>query len=87
MIAHARAADDRLQRAESVGDEVGVQIAFESILRNFFIIGEAVKAIPTEVLDTLFRGKEVIKSNRACNEAKTVSNSIENLRSPGRTSR
>jgi len=44
-----RAADDRLQRAESVGDEVGVQIAFESILRNLFIIGEDVKAIPTEV--------------------------------------
>lgn len=50
-IAHARAADERMQLAESLSDEIGVQIAFESILHNLFIIGEAVKAIPTEVLD------------------------------------
>ena len=87
MIAYARSADDRLQRAEAVGDEVGVQIAFESILRTLFIIGEALWAIPTEIVDTLFRGEEVIKSNRACDEAKTGSVSIENRRSFARTSR
>lgn len=50
-IAHARVADERLQRAQSLGNEPGVQIAFESILHNLFVIGEAVKALPTELLD------------------------------------
>jgi len=50
-IRHARLADERLQLAESLGDQTGVQVAFESILHNLFVIGEAVKAIPAEVLD------------------------------------
>jgi uncharacterized protein with HEPN domain len=50
-IAHARAADERLRLAESSGDATGVQIAFESILHNLFVIGEAVKALPPEMLD------------------------------------
>jgi uncharacterized protein with HEPN domain len=49
-IDHARA-DERMKVAELQSDELGVQIAFESILHNLFIIGEAVKAIPPEVLD------------------------------------
>lgn len=50
-IARARVADKRLRLAESLGDEAGVQIAFESILHNLFVIGEAVKALPAELLD------------------------------------
>ena len=50
-VAHARVADKRLQLAQSLGDEAGVQIAFESILHNLFVIGEAVKALPPEILD------------------------------------
>jgi len=50
-IRRARVADRRLLLAESLGDEAGVQIAFESILHNLFVIGESVKAIPSEVLD------------------------------------
>jgi uncharacterized protein with HEPN domain len=50
-ISHARIADKRLRLADSLGDEAGVQIAFESILHNLFVIGEAVKALPLEILD------------------------------------
>jgi uncharacterized protein with HEPN domain len=50
-IARARVADKRLRLAESLGDEVGVQIAFQAILHNLFVIGEAVKAIPAEILE------------------------------------
>lgn len=49
-ITRARVADERLRLAESEGDETGVQIAFESILHNLFVIGEAVKALPPELL-------------------------------------
>jgi uncharacterized protein with HEPN domain len=50
-IAHARVADKRLQLAQSLGDEAGVQIAFESFLHNLFVIREAVRALPPEILD------------------------------------
>lgn len=50
-IARARVADERLRLAESQRDETGMQIAFESILHNLFVIGEAVKALPAELLD------------------------------------
>ena len=50
-IARARVADKRLRLAESLGDEAGVQIAFQAILHNLFVIGEAVKAIPAEILE------------------------------------
>lgn len=50
-IARARAADKRMRLGESLGDEVGVQIAFQAILHNLFVIGEAVKAMPADVLD------------------------------------
>ena len=50
-IARARVADKRMRLAESLGDDVGVQIAFQAILHNVFVIGEAVKALPTEILD------------------------------------
>ena len=50
-IARARVADARLVLAESEGDQDGAQIAFDSILHNLFVIGEAVKALPLELLD------------------------------------
>jgi len=50
-IARARVADERLSQAELAADDTGVQVAFEAILHNLFVIGEAVKAIPAEVLD------------------------------------
>jgi uncharacterized protein with HEPN domain len=51
-ISHARIADKRLRLADSLGDEAGVQIAFESILHNLFVIGEAVKALAPHSLVT-----------------------------------
>ena len=51
-IAHARVADDRMRLWESQGDVAGVQIAFDSILHNFFVIGEAVKSLPPTLLDS-----------------------------------
>ena len=50
-IRSARLADQRLRLAESLGDEAGVRIAFQAILHNLFVIGEAVKAIPSDILD------------------------------------
>lgn len=50
-IQSARLADQRLRLAESLGDEAGVKIAFQAILHNLFVIGEAVKAIPSEILE------------------------------------
>lgn len=34
-----------MQQAESLSDTTGVQIAFEGILHNLFVIGEAVKRL------------------------------------------
>lgn len=50
-IRSARVADQRLRLAESLGDEAGVKIAFQAILHNLFVIGEAVKSIPVEILE------------------------------------
>lgn len=50
-IKRARLADGRMRIAEAADDEVGVQVAFEAILHNLFVIGEAVKAIPAELLE------------------------------------
>ena len=49
-IERARVADHRLRLAESLSDEIGVRIAFEAILHNLFVIGEAVKALPAQLL-------------------------------------
>lgn len=50
-IAHARVADERLRLAQSLGDEAGVHVAFESILHNLFVGGEAVKALSPQILE------------------------------------
>ena len=50
-IRRARTADKRLQLGESLGDEVSIQIAFDAILHNLYVIGEGVKALPPALLD------------------------------------
>jgi uncharacterized protein with HEPN domain len=54
-IARARVADERMNLAESQGDDAGVRIAFVSSLHNLFVIGEAVKALPPKLLDSDLR--------------------------------
>lgn len=49
-INRARVADKRMGLGESLGDEVGVQVAYQAILHNLFVIGEAVGALPDELL-------------------------------------
>jgi uncharacterized protein with HEPN domain len=50
-IARARIADDRMTQAEEIHDDDGVKVAFESILHNLFVIGEAVKSLPISLLE------------------------------------
>ena len=49
-IARARIADKRMRLGESLGDEVGVQVAYQAILHNLTVVVEAAKAVPAEVL-------------------------------------
>jgi len=49
-IARIRVADKRMRLGESLGDDVGVQIAYQAILYNLFIIAGAIGAIPNEIL-------------------------------------
>jgi len=48
-IARARVADKRMRLGESLGDDVGVQIAYQAILHNLAVIVEAAKAVPVEI--------------------------------------
>jgi uncharacterized protein with HEPN domain len=50
-IARARIADERLQASAAAADATGEQLAFDAILHNLFVIGEAVKALPPELLE------------------------------------
>ena len=50
-IRRARTADQRLQQATQSSDEDGVEIAFDAILHDLFVIGEAVKSLPHDFLD------------------------------------
>jgi uncharacterized protein with HEPN domain len=50
-IARARVADKRMKLGESLGDDVGVQIAYQAILHNLSVIVEEAKAVPAEVLE------------------------------------
>lgn len=50
-IARSRVADKRLRLADSLCDEAGQQLAYQAILHNLTIIGEAVTAIPEEILE------------------------------------
>ena len=38
-----------MRLAESLNDEAGVKIAFQAILHNLFVIGEAVTELPADV--------------------------------------
>lgn len=50
-ISRARVADRRLRLADSLGDEEGVQIAYDAFLLNLHVIGEAVTALPPTILE------------------------------------
>lgn len=50
-IARARVADKRMRLGESLGDDVGVQIAYQAILHNLSVIVEAARALPAEILE------------------------------------
>jgi uncharacterized protein with HEPN domain len=50
-IARSRVADKRLRLAKSLGDDVGLQIAFQAIMLNLSVIGESVSALPVEILE------------------------------------
>lgn len=47
-IGRARVASRRMVLAESLADDVGVQLAFQAVLHNLTVIGEAVKTIPAD---------------------------------------
>jgi uncharacterized protein with HEPN domain len=49
-IAQIRVADKRMRLGESLGDDVGVQMAYQAILYNLFVIAGAIRAIPNEIL-------------------------------------
>lgn len=50
-IDKVRAADVELAQASSINNESLVETAFDAILFNLFVIGEAVKALPIHVTD------------------------------------
>jgi uncharacterized protein with HEPN domain len=50
-IARSRVADKRLRLAKSLGDDVGMQIAFQAVMLNLSVIGESVSALPVEILE------------------------------------
>jgi uncharacterized protein with HEPN domain len=47
-IARARVASKRMVLAGHLADDIGVQIAFQAILHNLYVIGEVVRSIPPE---------------------------------------
>jgi uncharacterized protein with HEPN domain len=50
-IARAKVADRRLRLAQSLVDDIGVQLAYQAILHNLDVIAEAVRSIPAEILE------------------------------------
>lgn len=48
-IQRARAADKELSRAAAAGSDTAVEISFDAILLNIFVIGEATKSLPEHV--------------------------------------
>ena len=50
-IEKVRVADVELAQASSINNESLVETAFDAILFNLFVIGEAVKALPNHVTD------------------------------------
>jgi uncharacterized protein with HEPN domain len=50
-VARARVADKRMGLAQSLADDTGMQIAFQAILHNLFVISEAIAGMPQEILD------------------------------------
>lgn len=51
-IERAIQADAQLTEAVETGDELRNGIAFDAILHNLFVIGEAIKSLPAELLES-----------------------------------
>ena len=51
-IEGARHADARFTSADTERNSGGARLALDALLHNLFIIGEAVKALPREVLES-----------------------------------
>ena len=52
-IGRARVAARRMVLAQSLVDDIGVQLAFQAVLYNLRVIGDEVKAIPSEMLEVV----------------------------------
>lgn len=50
-ILRVRVADRRMRLARSLADDTGVQIGFQAVQYNLAIIGDAVHALPVELLE------------------------------------
>jgi hypothetical protein len=50
-IGRARVAQRRMRLAESLGDDVGVQVAVQAILHNLRVVLDVIAALPSESLD------------------------------------
>lgn len=50
--ARARVAARRLRLAQSLADDTGAQLAFQAIQYNRLVIGEAVRSLPDDVLQS-----------------------------------
>lgn len=51
-IARIKQAEQQLVAAEQVLDEAGTQVAYDAVLYNLVVIGEAVRALPVSVTES-----------------------------------
>jgi uncharacterized protein with HEPN domain len=49
-VARAKQAERHMVAAEKAHDEAGINVAFDAILYNLVVIGEAVNALPSELI-------------------------------------
>jgi uncharacterized protein with HEPN domain len=51
-VARTKQAERQMVAAEVARDEVGISVAFDAVLYNLVVIGEAVNALPPELIAT-----------------------------------
>jgi uncharacterized protein with HEPN domain len=51
-VARIKHAEQQLIRAEQTDDEVGALVAFDAVLYNLVVIGEAVNALPSDLTES-----------------------------------
>lgn len=49
-VDHIQRAERQLSAADAAGDEGGAQVAYDAVLYNLVVIGEAVNALPDEIV-------------------------------------